>query len=370
MRIGVPKEIKESEFRVGLTPAGAASLVRHGHRVLVERDAGAGAGFSDAQYIESGAQIADAPAGVYAGADLIVKVKEPQPSEYPLITARHTVFAYLHLASSRELTEALLATGATFIAYETVTDAFGRLPLLAPMSEVAGRMAIQAGAHSLEKAQGGKGVLLGGVTSVPPGRVLIFGAGVVGTNAAQIAVGMGAQVTLLDLALPRLAVIRERFGGRVATVHGGHEKIPELVREADLIVGAVLVPGSAAPKLLDRALLHELEPGTVLVDVSIDQGGCFETSRPTTHRNPTYVRDGIVHYCVANIPGAVPQTATRALTNATLFHLQALANQGVPEALESDPHLRAGLNIHAGRLCSAAVGESLGLPWAAPGKLA
>lgn len=366
MRIGVPKEIKESEFRVGLTPAGAADLVRHKHQVVVEQAAGVGAGFSDEQYRNAGADVVDSAAEVFAQADLIVKVKEPQPAEYALIEARHTIFAYLHLASSRELTDALVVTGATFIAYETVTDAEGRLPLLAPMSEVAGRMAIQAGAHSLEKAQGGKGVLLGGVTGVSPGRVLICGAGVVGRNAAQIAVGMGAQVTVLDLALPRLAALHERYGERITTVHGGHEKLPTLIHTADLIVGAVLVPGGAAPKLIERSMLHDMEPGTVLVDVSIDQGGCFETSRPTTHRNPTYIKDGIVHYCVANIPGAVPQTATRALTNTTLPYLLALADQGVREACANDPYLRAGVNIRNGKLCNAAVGESLGLPWSKP----
>lgn len=365
MDVGVPKEIKTREFRVAMTPYGAAELVHHGHRVFVEKSAGEGSGYSDDEYQAVGATVLDTAAAVFAQSSLIVKVKEPQPSEYPLLTPAHTLFTYLHLAASKALTEALQQTGATHIAYETVTDAQGHLPLLAPMSEVAGKLAVQYGAYFLSKPYGGKGMLLGGATGVAPAHVVIIGTGVVGTAAAQVAVGMGARVTLVGQDLSQLQAISIALDHRVETCHSTRQAIAHLVKRADLVVGAVLVPGAGAPKLVDRAMLRTMQPGSVIVDVAIDQGGCFETSRPTTHADPVFVEEGVVHYCVANMPGAVPRTSTRALTSATLPFVLAMANLGVDAALARDPHLRAGLSIRGGRLLSAAVGESLGLPYSA-----
>ncbi len=366
MQIGVPTEIKTHEYRVGVTPGGEREAVQHGHAVQVETGAGIGIGLDDAAYKKAGASIAASADEVFAQADLIVKVKEPQPVECAQLRSEQTLFTYLHLAPDPQQTQGLLASGCMAIAYETVTDLHGRLPLLAPMSEVAGRMAIQAGAHCLEKSQGGSGTLLGGVPGVLPGRVAILGGGVVGTNAARMAVGMGARVTVLDRSLARLRELDDRFQGRLLTRFATLEAIEEEVLIADLTVGAVLIPGAAAPKLIPRALLAAMKPGSVLVDVSIDQGGCFETSRPTTHAEPTYIVDGVVHYCVANMPGAVARTSTFALNNATLPYILQLANQGVVAALQNDPHLRAGLNIHHGRVTYRAVAEALGYDYLPP----
>ncbi|HOB60495.1 MAG TPA: alanine dehydrogenase [Candidatus Competibacteraceae bacterium] len=360
MLIGVPKEIKTHEYRVGMTPGGVHEAVRHGHAVLVEAGAGVGIGLDDAAYVKAGASIAASAAEVFAQAELIVKVKEPQPVEYRQLRAEQTLFTYLHLAPDPEQARGLMASGCTAIAYETVTDAQGRLPLLAPMSEVAGRMAIQAGAHCLEKSQGGSGVLLGGVPGVLPGRVAVLGGGVVGTNAARMAVGLGAQVTVLDRSLERLRALDAEFHGRLLTRFATLEAIEEEVLVADLIVGAVLIPGASAPKLVPRAMLAAMKPGSVLVDVSIDQGGCFETSRPTTHADPTYIIDGVVHYCVANMPGAVARTSTFALNNATLPFILQLADQGPLTALRNDPHLQAGLNVYRGQITYPAVATALG----------
>jgi alanine dehydrogenase len=366
MRIGVPKEIKVHEYRVGLTPAGARELRAHGHEVLVQAGAGAGIGLRDADYVQAGASIAPDAATVFAAADLVVKVKEPQPSEYPLLRAGQILFTYLHLAPDPRQARALIDTGCTAIAYETVTDARGGLPLLAPMSEVAGRMAIQAGAHALEKAQGGSGVLLAGVPGVAPGEVTVIGGGVVGYNAARVAAGIGARVTVLDRSPARLAWLDDTFGGRVATLYSTADAIERAVAGADLVVGAVLVPGAAAPRLVTRTMLRAMRPGSVVVDVAIDQGGCFETSRPTTHADPTYVEEGVTHYCVANMPGGVARTSTFALTNATLPFVVALAGSGT-EAMKRDAHLLAGLNVHRGQVTHAAVAQALGLPYAPAG---
>ena len=360
MRIGVPKEIKVHEYRVGMTPGGVREAVRHGHGVWVETGAGTGIGLDDAAYTKVGATIAASADDVFAQADLIVKVKEPQPVECARLRPGQTLFTYLHLAPDPDQAKGLLASGCTAIAYETVTDPQGRLPLLAPMSEVAGRMAIQAGARCLEKSQGGCGVLLGGVPGVLPGRVAILGGGVVGTSAARMAVGLGARVTVLDRSLNRLRELDDLFQGRLLTRFATLEAVEEEVLAADLTVGAVLIPGAATPKLIPRALLAAMQPGAVLVDVSIDQGGCFETSRPTTHTDPIYIMDGVVHYCVANMPGAVARTSTFALTNATLPYVLQLADQGAVAALRDDPHLRAGLNIHRGQMTHPAVAEALG----------
>jgi alanine dehydrogenase len=365
MRIGIPKEIKTGENRVALTPAGASELRIQGHDVYVMRGAGIAAGFSDAQYQHVGAQLCDSLIELYASAELIVKVKEPQAQEYGLLTDRHCLFTYLHLAASRSLTDALLASGATCIAYETLTDIQGRLPLLAPMSEIAGRMAVQAGAHHLEAAQGGKGVLLGGIPGVAPANVLILGGGVVGANAAAMAVGLGAQVRVMDKSIARLRQLDDFWRGRVICEYAVQERVHEYTRNADLIIGSVLNTGASAPKLIDRALIRTMEPGSVLVDVAIDQGGCFDTSRPTTHQQPTYVEEGIIHYCVANIPSAVGRTATLGLTNATLAYITRLANEGLA-CLKSDPGLRAGLNIYHGKLTHAGVAQSFGLAAADP----
>ena len=362
MRIGVPKEIKIHEYRVGLLPSGVRELTAQGHEVLVQRQAGAGIGYDDAAYVAAGARLADSAAEVFAGADMIVKVKEPQPVECRLLRPGQVLFTYLHLAPDPGQARLLLESGAIAIAYETVTDAHGGLPLLAPMSEVAGRMAVQAGALCLEKAQGGRGVLLGGVPGVAPARVLVLGGGVVGFNAARMAAGLGAVVTVVDKSLARLKEIDTLTSGRIHTLASNTQHIEDELRCADLVIGAVLVPGAAAPKLVHRSQLALMKPGAVLVDVAIDQGGCFETSRPTTHEEPAYVVDGIVHYCVANMPGAVARTATEALTQATLPYVLTLAGQGVVTALGRDAHLRAGLNICRGQVTCVAVAEALGYP--------
>ncbi|MFO7338721.1 MAG: alanine dehydrogenase [Lysobacteraceae bacterium] len=363
MLIGVPKEIKNHEYRVGLTPAGARELSARGHQVLVQRGAGAGIGVGDEAYEAAGARIVDTAEEVYARAAMIIKVKEPQPAECAMLRPGQVLFAYLHLAPDPEQARALLASGCTAIAYETVTDDRGGLPLLAPMSEVAGRMSIQAGAHALEKAQGGAGVLLGGVPGVAPAQVLVLGGGTVGLNAARVAMGMGARVTVLDRSLERLRHIDELYGDRLTTLYATQDAIQAHLPDTDLVIGAVLVPGAAAPKLVTREQLKLMRPGAVLVDVAIDQGGCFETSRPTTHQDPTFEVDGIIHYCVANMPGAVARTSTFALANATLPHAIALADKGVVQALHDDVHLRNGLNVHDGRLTHRAVADALGLPY-------
>ena len=362
MRIGVPREIKTHEYRVGLTPASVRELAHRGHKVVVEAHAGEGIGYPDAAYSVAGAEIAATAAEVFAAADMIVKVKEPQPQETRLLRPDQILFTYLHLAPDPEQTKALVDSGCIAIAYETVTDARGGLPLLAPMSEVAGRMSIQVGAHCLEKEQGGSGVLLGGVPGVAPATVTIVGGGVVGANAARMAAGMGARVAVLDKSLPRLAQLDELFTGRVRTVYATLDAIEKYVLEADLVVGAVLVPGAAAPQLVGRDLVAGMRKGSVVVDVAIDQGGCFETSRPTTHAEPTYVEEGVVHYCVTNMPGAVARTSAFALNNATLPFVLALADKGWARALAEDPYFRAGLNIHRGRVTHEAVARDLGLP--------
>ncbi len=366
MRIGVPKEIKTHEYRVGLTPASVRELAHHGHEVLVETRAGEGIGCPDAAYGVAGATVVGSVAEVFAAADLVVKVKEPQPSETSLLRDGQVLFTYLHLAPDPAQTRALVDSGCIAIAYETVTDARGGLPLLAPMSEVAGRMSIQVGAHCLEKEQGGAGVLLGGVPGVPPGKVTILGGGVVGTNAARMAAGLGARVVILDKSLQRLAQLDEMFAGRVQTAYATMDSIEKHVLEADLAVGAVLVPGAAAPRLVNRTLVAGMRRGSVVVDVAIDQGGCFETARPTTHAQPTYVEEGVVHYCVTNMPGAVARTSAIALNNATLPFALALADKGWARALSEDPHLRAGLNVHQGRVTHAAVAHDLGYDFVAP----
>ncbi|MCC7320996.1 MAG: alanine dehydrogenase [Rubellimicrobium sp.] len=366
MHIGCPKEIKPQEYRVGLTPQAAHELVAHGHRVTVESGAGIGAGFDDDAYRAAGARIVDGAATVWAEADLIIKVKEPQPGERNLLRAGQILFTYLHLAPDPEQTRALLATGATCIAYETVTDARGGLPLLAPMSEVAGRLAPQVGAWALQKANGGSGVLLGGIPGVRPANVVIIGGGVVGTAAARVSAGMSANVTVLDRSVQRLSYLDDIFMGRLVTQYADAASVGALLREADLVIGAVLVPGAATPRLVSRAQLATMRPGAVLVDVAIDQGGCFETSRPTTHENPVYEVDGILHYCVTNMPGAVARTSTQGLSNATLPFLLALADRGWRGACAADPHLARGLNIHAGHVTCAAVAAAQGLPAITP----
>ena len=360
MLIGVPREIKNHEYRVGLTPAGVRELVHDGHQVMVEQDGGTAIGFEDSQYREAGAEIVAGAEEIFQRAELLIKVKEPQPREYARLREGQVLFTYLHLAPDPEQARGLLASGATCIAYETVTGPNNGLPLLAPMSEVAGRMAIQAGAHNLEKAQGGNGVLLGGVPGVEPAKVLVIGGGVVGTNAARMAMGMGADVTLLDRDLRRLKELDMVFGGRLKTVYSTKEAVERYALEADLVVGAVLIPGAAAPRLISRDLVRRMKRGAVMVDVAIDQGGCFETSRPTTHQDPTFVVDGVVHYCVANMPGGVARTSTIALTNATLPYAVQLARKGVVQALKDDEHLRNGLNVHAGQVTHRAVAEALG----------
>ncbi|MEC8428292.1 MAG: alanine dehydrogenase [Pseudomonadota bacterium] len=364
MLIGVPKEIKNNEFRIGLTPAAVKELVGRGHGVIVETQGGTAIGFDDPQYIEAGATILESAEHIFEQADMIVKVKEPQPQECRMLREGQLLFTYLHLAPDPQQTELLVKSGATCVAYETVTDDFGHLPLLAPMSEVAGRMSIQAGAHHLEKAQGGLGTLLGGVPGVAPAKVLIIGGGSVGTQAARMAVGMGADVTILDRSLPRLRELDVEFGGRLKAVYSTTDVIEQLALEADLVIGAVLVPGAAAPKLLTRDIISRMKSGSVVVDVAIDQGGCFETSRPTTHQEPTYEVDGVVHYCVANMPGGVARTSTMALVNATLPFVLALADRGAA-ALLQDSHLLDGLNVHRGMVTYKAVAEALGYDYVA-----
>ena len=359
MKIGCPKEIKPQEFRVGLTPNAAREAVAHGHDVIVERGAGDGAGFLDADYQSAGASIADTAADVFARADMIVKVKEPQAGERKMLREGQLLFTYLHLAPDPEQTKDLLSSGCTAIAYETVTDASGGLPLLAPMSEVAGKLAPQVGAWTLQKANGGRGVLMGGVPGVGPARVVVIGGGVVGTHAARVAAGMGADVTVLDRSLPRMRYLDDAFGGTFKTSFASAGNTAELVAQADMVVGAVLIPGAAAPKLVTREQLSIMKPGAAIVDVAIDQGGCFETSRATTHEDPIYDVDGIMHYCVANMPGAVARTSTIALGNATMPFMLALADKGWRQACSDDPHLLEGLNVHAGQLTYFAVGKAL-----------
>ncbi|SOC16354.1 alanine dehydrogenase [Rhodobacter maris] len=363
MRIGCVREIKPQEFRVGMTPQAVQEAVAHGHAVLIEAGAGLGAGFTDADYTTAGAVLAPDAATVWAEAEMVVKVKEPQASERALLRRGQLLFTYLHLAPDPAQTADLRTSGATCIAYETVTDRVGGLPLLAPMSEVAGRLAPQVGAWALQKANGGRGVLMGGVPGVRPANVVIIGGGVVGTAAARVATGMGANVTVLDRSIPRLSYLDDIFMGRLTTQYSNRAALAERLAEADLVIGAVLVPEAAAPRLVTRAMLATMKPGAVLVDVAIDQGGCFETSRATTHHDPIYEVDGIVHYCVANMPGAVARTATQALGNATLPFVLALADKGWRQACRDDAHLRAGLNVHAGEITCAPVAEALGLPY-------
>ena len=365
MRIGVPKEIKNHEYRVGLTPPSVAELVAAGHEVLVETKAGAGIDFEDSDYVAAGAKILGTAAEIFAAADMIVKVKEPQASEIAMLEPRHLLFTYLHLAPDPEQTRGLLASGATCIAYETVTARDGSLPLLKPMSEVAGRMSVQVGAHYLEKEQGGRGVLLGGVPGGAPGRVAILGGGVAGVNAAQMAVGMRADVTIYDISNARLAELDMFFGSQIKTAYASKAAIAAAVRQAHLVIGAVLVPGAAAPKLVTRDMLKTMKRGSVLVDIAIDQGGCFETSRPTTHSDPVFEIDGVIHYCVANMPGAVARTSAFALNNATLPFALKLANLGADAAMKADPHLANGLNVSDGKLRYQAVADALGLPYEA-----
>jgi alanine dehydrogenase len=359
MLIGVPKEVKTHEYRVGMVPGNVREAVHHGHQVLVESGAGAGIGFDDAAYERAGARIAEGAEEVFA-AEMIVKVKEPQPAEIARLKPGQVLFTYLHLAADRQQTEGLLRSGVVCIAYETVTDARGGLPLLAPMSEVAGRMSIQVGAHCLEKEQGGAGILLGGVPGVAAAKVVILGGGVAGTNAARMAMGMEAHVIVVDRSLQRLYELDMQFGSQLHTRFSTLETIEREVLSADLVIGAVLVPGAAAPKLVSRDMVQRMKPGAVLVDIAIDQGGCFETSRPTTHANPTYVEEGVIHYCVTNMPGAVARTSTFALNNATLPFILALADKGWRRALVEDAHLRAGLNIFRGHVTHPAVAAALG----------
>jgi len=362
MQIAVPKEIKDHEYRVGLVPSSVAELTRRGHKVAVQQGAGEGIGCDDAAYLAAGAQVVADPAQLWSEAELVVKVKEPLAGERRQLRPGQLLFTYLHLAPDREQTLDLLASRATCIAYETVTSTSGGLPLLTPMSEVAGRLAPQVGAHCLERAQGGRGVLLGGVPGVPPADVLVLGGGVSGTHATAIALGMGAEVTVVDRSPEVLRRVDAQFGGRVRTMFSTQDAVQQRITRADLVIGAVLVPGAAAPRLVTRAMLATMKPGAVVVDIAIDQGGCFETSRPTTHSQPTYVVDGIVHYCVANMPGAVPRTSTFALNNVTLPFVLALADKGWRRALGDDLHLRNGLAVHDGQLASAPVAAAHGLP--------
>ena len=358
MIVGIPKEIKNHEYRIGMTPAGVRELINRGHQVLVETEGGAGVGFDNASYEAVGAQIVASPEDIFAAADMIIKVKEPQPNECRMLRSGQILFTYLHLAPDPNQAQLLLESGVSAIAYETVTNAKGGLPLLAPMSEVAGRMSIQAGAHHLEKAQGGNGMLLGGVPGVEPARVVVLGGGVVGTQAAKMAAGLGAQVTIFDRSIERLQQLDDLFQGRAVGLYSTQNAVEQYVRAADLVIGAVLIPGASAPKLVTRDDVAAMRPGAVLVDVAIDQGGCFETSQATTHQSPTYVVDDVVHYCVANMPGGVARTATMALTNATLPFALKLADKGLA-TLQDDDHLRQGLNVHAGHITHEAVAAAL-----------
>ncbi|MBN2907567.1 MAG: alanine dehydrogenase [Rhodobacteraceae bacterium] len=366
MRIGCPTEIKPQEFRVGLAPNAVREAVAHGHQVMIQTGAGLGAGFADADYTEAGAVLVDSAAEIFANAEMVVKVKEPQAAERAQLRADQVLFTYLHLAPDPAQTRDLLNSGVTAIAYETVTDPQGGLPLLAPMSEVAGRLAPQMGAWALQKANGGRGTLMGGVPGVGPAEVVVIGGGVVGTHAARIAAGMGADVTVLDRSLPRLRYLDDVFGGRFKTRYSSGGALAELLERADMVVGAVLIPGAEAPKLVRRADLARMKQGAVLVDVAIDQGGCFETSHATTHQDPIFEVDGIIHYCVANMPGAVARTATIALGNATMPYMLALADKGWRQACEDDPHLLEGLNTHAGHLTYYAVGRAQGIDVLSP----
>lgn len=365
MRIGVPKEIKNHEYRVGLTPPSVAELTAAGHEVVVEALAGNGIDFSDRDYMDAGARILPNASEVFAAADMIVKVKEPQPSEIAMLRPHHTLFTYLHLAPDPEQAKGLMASGATCIAYETVTSKTGALPLLKPMSEVAGRMSVQVGAHYLEKEQGGRGILLGGVPGVAPAKVAILGGGVSGVNAAQMAVGMRADVTIYDINNDRLAELDMFFSSQIKTAYASKAAIAAAVKNAHLVIGAVLVPGAAAPKLVTREMVKTMKRGSVLVDIAIDQGGCFETSHATTHEDPVFEVDGVIHYCVANMPGAVARTSAFALNNATLPFALRLANMGAEAAMKADPHLAAGLNVMGGQIRHKAVADALGLPFVA-----
>ena len=360
MLVGTPTETKTAERRVGLTPASVRELHAHGHEVIVQRGAGAGIGALDAEYEASGARLVDTAEEVFAAAEMVVKVKEPQAPERAMLRPDQILFTYLHLAPDPEQTDDLVASGACCVAYETVTDDDGRLPLLAPMSKVAGRMSVQAGAHCLESPQGGSGVLIGGVPGVPPAEVVVLGGGVVGENAIQMAIGLAASVTVVDRDVAVLDRLAARFGPALTTMYSTRAAVEDLVLAADLVIGAVLVRGARAPKLVSAEMVAHMRPGSVVVDVAIDQGGCFETSRPTTHDDPTYVVDGVVHYCVANMPGAVAKTSAHALNNSTLPHVLAIADHGLTGAMQADPHLRNGLNVCAGQVTDAAVAEALG----------
>ena len=359
MKIGVPREIKNHEYRVGMVPSSVRELTRRQHQVLVETNAGEGIGFTDADYLNVGATIIHSAKEIFAEADMIVKVKEPLAQERAMLREDQVLFTYLHLAPDAAQTQDLVKSGAICIAYETVTSASGQLPLLAPMSEVAGRMSVQAGAHCLEKAQGGRGVLLAGVPGVAPAKVVIIGGGVVGSNAAQMAVGMGAQVAILDKNVDSLRRLDRQFGSSVQLVYSTSESLYEYVLAADLVIGAVLIPGAAAPKLVTKTMIEKMKPGSVVVDVAIDQGGCFETSKATTHQDPTYIVDGVVHYCVANMPGAVARTSSFALNNVTLPYIVALAEKGWRRALTEDSHLLYGLNVYRGQITNEAVARNL-----------
>jgi alanine dehydrogenase len=363
MIIGIPKEIKTNENRVSLVPVGAQTLVKNGHTVLVEANAGVGSGFDDKSYRDAGAEIVAAPADIFSRADMIMKVKEPLPAEYALIRKGQIVFTYFHFASSRQLTDAMIASKCVAIAYETVQRTDGSLPLLIPMSEVAGRMAPQEGAKYLEKTMGGRGVLLGGVPGTEPADVAVIGGGIVGMNAAKIAAGFGAKVTILDSNLYRLRYLDDVMPKNVVTMMSNHYNILKSIRKADIVIGAVLIPGAKAPHLVTRDMLKEMKPGSVIIDVSVDQGGCVETCKPTTHENPTYVIDGVVHYCVANMPGAVPFTSTVALTNATLPYAVEIANKGYAKAISSNNEIRLGLNMIDGKITYKGVADAFGLPW-------
>lgn len=363
MLIGVPKELKNNEYRVGLVPGSVRELVANGHQVFVQKDAGAGIGFDDAAFEQAGAKILDTAAEIFQTAEMIIKVKEPQPEECRMLREGQVLFTYLHLAPDPDQARLLQESGCVAIAYETVTSRSGGLPLLSPMSEVAGRMAIQAGANSLEITRGGSGVLLGGVPGVLAAKVVVLGGGVVGTNSVRMAMGMGARVVVIDRSLERLYQLDLQFGSKINTIYSTTDAVEEHVLEADLVVGAVLVPGGSAPKLVRKDMLSRMRSGSVMVDVSIDQGGCFETSRPTTHQNPTYTVDGVVHYCVSNMPGAVPRTSTFALNNATLPFALSLANHGYKEAMRRDPHLLNGLNVCHGKFTHREVANALGQPY-------
>ncbi|RDE06589.1 alanine dehydrogenase [Sphingomonas aracearum] len=363
MRVGVPKEIKNHEYRVGLTPPSVAELVAAGHEVIVETKAGSGIDFEDDDYVAAGARIVGTPAEVFAQSDMIVKVKEPQASEIALLEPRHLLFTYLHLAADKPQAEGLMKSGATCIAYETVTAPNGGLPLLKPMSEVAGRMSVQVGAHYLEKEQGGRGILLGGVPGVAPAKVAILGGGISGINAAQMAVGMRADVTIYDINMSRLAELDMFFSSQIKTAYASRAAIASAVKNAHLVIGAVLVPGAAAPKLVTREMVKTMKRGAVMVDIAIDQGGCFETSHATTHQDPVFEVDGVIHYCVANMPGAVARTSAFALNNATLPFALKLANLGAEAAMAADPHLANGLNVYKGKIAFQAVADDLGLPF-------